>query len=191
LNLTEWIVLALVSEAPTHGWAIVRAFRPGGAIGTIWVTTGPLVYRAISRLEDAALIRSAGTATGRGPGRVILEVEPGGLEQLGEWLMRPVDHIRDLRTELLVKLVLLDRRGLDRDLLVRRQLERIQPIATALASRPLARSTIDEVIDLWRATSAEAALRFLEALLVEAADGPEAVRLPQGGATMPEDAPTL
>jgi PadR family transcriptional regulator AphA len=164
LNLTEWIVLALASEAPTHGWTVVRALRRDSPLGEVWSSSGPLVYRAVSRLQDADLLQSVGVAEGHGPNRVILEATPAGLEQVREWLLQPVDHVRDVRTALLVKLLLLERRGTDRTLLVQRQRERLRPVATALAERAAAATGPDRVVAEWRALSADAVMQFLDAV---------------------------
>lgn len=164
LNLTEWVVLALASEAPTHGWTVVRALRPDSPLGEVWSRSGPLVYRAISRLQDAGLVRSAGIAGGHGPNRVMLEATPAGLEQVREWLLEPVEHVRDVRTVLLVKLLLLERRGTDRTLIIRRQRERLRPVAASFADRAATATGRDQVVAQWRAMNAEAVMRFLDAL---------------------------
>lgn len=164
LNLTEWIVLALVSEAPTHGWMVVRALRPDSPLGEVWSSSGPLVYRAIARLQDSGLLRPAGIAEGQGPQRQMLDVTPAGLEQVREWLIEPVDHVRDVRTTLIVKLLLLERRGADRSLLVHRQRDRLRPVATALAERASAAAAPDRVVAEWRALNADAVMRFLDAI---------------------------
>ena len=164
LNLTEWIVLALASEAPTHGWTVVRALRRDSPLGEVWSSSGPLVYRAVSRLQDADLLQSVGVAEGHGPNRVILEPTPAGLELVREWLLQPVDHVRDVRAALLVKLLLLERRGTDRTLLVQRQRERLRPVATALAERAAAATGPDRVVAEWRALSADAVMQFLDAV---------------------------
>ena len=164
LTLTEWIVLALIGEGPTHGWAIARALRPEGSLGAVWSCRAPLVYRAIRLLEGAALVTSTGPAAGRGPSRTILGITPAGNEAVGEWLMEPVDHVRDLRTELLVKLLLHERLGLDPSLLVRRQRDRLVPIATGLIDRVPAASGGERMVVAWRAKTAQAALEFLGAI---------------------------
>jgi len=164
LNLTEWVVLALASDAPTHGWTIVRALRRDGSLGQAWSTSGPLVYRAVSRLQDVGLLRTIGVAEGQGPNRVILEATPAGAEQVREWLTRPVDHVREMRTVFLVKLLLLEQRGADRRLLVRRQREALQPVATALSERASGATGPDRPVATWRALGADVVLRFLDTI---------------------------
>ncbi len=167
LTLTEWIVLALVGEGPTHGWACVRALRPDGPVGVVWSARGPLVYRAIRLLERAGLIAATGPAMGRGPSRTVLEITPAGSEGVNEWLIEPVAHIRDLRVELLVKLILHDRRGLDPSLLMLREHERLEPMAVALADRAATAKGADRLVAIWRSTAATAALDFVAKVQTE------------------------
>jgi DNA-binding PadR family transcriptional regulator len=186
-TLTEWVVLALVDEQPTHGWAIVRALRPDGPIGGVWTSTGPLVYRAIHLLEQGGLLRSSGSAAGQGPSRTVLEITPEGSEAVEAWLMEPVAHVRDLRSELLVKLLLLERRGLDPALLVRRQRERLRPVARGLRRQARTVRGTDRLVPLWRATAVGAALRFLSA--VEAGSDDRRTPPADGAETEPVDTP--
>jgi DNA-binding PadR family transcriptional regulator len=172
LSLTEWVALALASEAPTHGWTIVRELRRDGPIGAVWSTSGPLVYRAISRLLDVGLLRSVGLAEGQGPNRVILEATPAGAEMVAEWLEQPVDHVREMRTAFLVKVLLLERRGGDRRLLVGRQRERLGPVAAALAERAAGAPDPDRPVAAWRAYNADAVMRFLDAIDPDRPDDP-------------------
>jgi len=163
-TLTEWVVLALVDDGPTHGWSIVRALRPDGPIGRVWTSTGPLVYRAIHLLEEGGLLRASGAAAGRGPSRIVLEITAEGAAAVRAWLGEPVVHVRDLRSELLVKLLLLERRGLDPVPLVRLQRERLRPVAGALRRDAREAGGADRLVALWRATSIATALRFLDAV---------------------------
>ena len=161
LTLTEWVVLALVTEGPTHGWAIARAMRPAGSIGAVWSCRAPLVYRAITRLVEADLVRAAGPAQGNGPNRTLLQATAAGIEAVGAWLREPVAHVRDLRSELLVKLLLLERRGLDRAPLVGRQRERLDELAAGLESQADGAAGSERLVALWRSTTMRAARDFL------------------------------
>ena len=171
-NVTEWVILALASEAPTHGWTVVRALRRDGSLGGVWSSSAPLVYRAVSRLQDVGLLQSVGSAEGRGPNRVMLEATSAGSKRVAEWLTRPVDHVRDVRTAFLIKLLLLERRGADRTLLVQRQREQFQPMVDALAERAAAETGPDRLVAAWRALNADAVMRFLDAIDPDQADEP-------------------
>jgi DNA-binding PadR family transcriptional regulator len=169
LTLTEWVVLALVAEGPTHGWAIARAMRPGGSIGGVWSCRAPLVYRAIARLVEADLVRPAGPAQGDGPNRTLLEATSTGSEAVATWLREPVAHVRDLRSELLVKLLLLERLGQDRAPLVRRQRQRLDELAAGLDGQADVSAGSERLVALWRSTTMRAARDFLGVLDGEAA----------------------
>ena len=122
LSLTEWVVLALVGEAPTHGFAVARELQAETDLGRILTVHRPLVYRALSRLEEAGLVEEAATEPGdAGPNRTVMRATRRGKAALKRWFVHPVDHIRDLRIEFLIKLRLTERRGNDAQPLVAAQ----------------------------------------------------------------------
>src|SRR6476646_9965143 len=93
----EWSVLALLAEQPGHGWVLARQMTRTGDIGAVWSLGRPLVYRALELLD----------ALGR--------------DELERWLAEPVDHVRDVRSTFLLKLILIDRAGLDPEPLLEAQ----------------------------------------------------------------------
>jgi DNA-binding PadR family transcriptional regulator len=160
-TLTEWVVLALVAEGSTHGWAIARAMRPDGSIGGVWSCRAPLVYRAIALLVEADLVRPAGPAQGKGPNRILLEATATGRAAVDAWLREPVAHVRDLRSELLAKLLLLERLGQDRAPLVGRQRRLLDELSTSLGRQAERATGSERLVALWRSTTTRAALDFL------------------------------
>jgi hypothetical protein len=72
-----------------------------------------------------------------------------------------VEHVRDIRSHLLLKLALLDRAGDDPADLLRRQREVLEPIATAIEARH-AEGGFDAILLAWRRATAAAALDFLD-----------------------------
>jgi DNA-binding PadR family transcriptional regulator len=163
LSLGEHVVLALLVEQPRHGWAIVRELAPGGAVGRIWSLSRPLTYRATDTLGARRLVRPSGSEQAGGPRRTILAPTAAGRRAVERWLAAPVEHPRDVRTELLLKLVLGGRLGLDTRPLLRAQR---QAFRTAFAALGRAAGGPDaDVVDRWRHESAEAIDRFLAAEL--------------------------
>ena len=77
------------------------------------------------------------------------------------WLEAPVEHLRDVRTELLVKLFLRQRAGLDNEALLAAQQDAFAPTIDVLTSSDVD----DDLVDLWRRESARAVRRFLEQAL--------------------------
>jgi DNA-binding PadR family transcriptional regulator len=159
LSLGEHAVLALLAEAPRHGWAIVRELARDGDLGRIWTLSRPLTYRAMDTLAARALVRATGTEPGRGPRRTILTATPSGRREVDRWLGAPVAHLRDVRTELLLKLAFSRRVGRDPRPLLRGQQREFRTIFAALA-RSTGRPDAD-IVDIWRHESAESVRRFL------------------------------
>src|SRR6516225_1141748 len=110
----EWAVLALLCERPAHGWALAGQLAPTGELGSIWSLTRPLVYRSLEILEARQLIAPAGSEPGvRGPNRTIFRATAAGHEAVGLWLSEPVEHVREGRSLLLLKLVFAQRNCID------------------------------------------------------------------------------
>lgn len=100
------IVLALVDEAPKHGFAVAALTAETGELGRAWHLPRPIVYRAVTRLTDLGLVRVQSTEPGqRGPQRSVLAVTGDGAGQTARWLREPVPHVRDVRSALLAKRV--------------------------------------------------------------------------------------
>ena len=167
LSRSEWIVLSLVCEGPTHGNAVSRLVGPDGDLGQIWRVPKGVVYRSLDRLSGFGLIRSAGEEPShQGPIRFLIEATEAGQARATSWQHRPVQHTRDIRSELLVKLALLDRSGADpHDLLVA-QHGLLVPVASALRDRMAAATGFDRTLLLWRYENVSATVRFLDALVL-------------------------
>ena len=161
LSLAEWVCLTLITQKVTHGWAIGTMLATDGELGRIWSLSRPLAYRAIDGLVEKDLATRKGQEAGRGRDRVILAPTAAGRRLSRAWLDRPVEHLRDVRTELLVKLVLRERAGLDNDALLVAQQAKFEPAIDALTSS----SPNDDLVDLWRRESARAVRRFLDQAL--------------------------
>jgi PadR family transcriptional regulator AphA len=161
LPLAGSVCLALIAQDVSHGWALGSMLAPDGEIGRVWSLSRPLTYRAIDGLVDKGLVTRTGQAAGRGRDRVTLAATAAGRRSADGWLATPVIHLRDVRTELLVKLVLRERAGLDRASLLAAQRQLFEPVIDALTST----HPDDDVVDLWRRESARAVRRFLDAAL--------------------------
>lgn len=160
LSLTEWVVLALLAETPSHGFAIAKEVRAGSDLGRIITVHRPLVYRALDRVVGAGLAEPHHTEPGdAGPNRTVLRLTRRGRAAVDRWLDQPVEHIRDLRIEFLPKLRLNQRRDRDPATLIS-----AQQIALAEVFDQLTVLPDDDVVDLWRRHNASAAQAFLDRL---------------------------
>ena len=166
LSQAEWLALCLLSEGPTHGFAIAGLLAQDGSLGHVWHVQKTVIYRAVRRLEHLGLIMVSPKQPNRlGPEKAQLQVTPDGRQAAEGWLRRPAGHHREIRSELLVKLALLDRAGVDPRDLLRAQRGQLVPIAAALASEMRTATGYDYALALWRHESVSATLRFLDALL--------------------------
>ena len=130
----------------------------------MWSLSRPLTYRSIDQLTAQGFIHALGEEPGiAGGNRTILAATRVGRAQLRKWLATPVTHLRDLRSELLLKLVLADQCGIDITSMLELQRAHIEELATALAVQSEGAAPID-VVALWRTESSQAALRFLDCI---------------------------
>jgi DNA-binding PadR family transcriptional regulator len=164
LTLPEWLVLAILGQQPAHGFAVAQLTAPGGELGRIWQIPKAVVYRSIGRLLDAGLITPEGVEPGLGPQRTVYSVTPEGRDSARDWLRTPVAHVRDIRSQLLLKLALLDRAGDDPAELLRRQRAELEPIARAMEARLEECAGFDRILLAWRHSTVQAALDFLETI---------------------------
>ena len=172
LSLAEWLVLCLVCEKPQHGFAIARLLGSDGELGKIWRVPKPVVYRALQRLEQAGLLLpTAPEPSSMGPVREPVKVTAEGRKLAAAWLTTPASHARDVRSELLVKLALLDRSATDPGSLLDAQRDQLIPVARALEERLAAATGFDRTLVLWRSETISATLRFLEAMRDNGQDG--------------------
>jgi molybdopterin-binding protein len=158
LPLGELVCLALVDDGVNHGWAIGTALAPDGELGRVWTLSRPLTYRAIDQLAAKALIQRDGQHAAQGRERTILSCTPAGRRVARRWLDQPVEHLREVRTELLLKLLLRRRRGLAIEDLLHAQQEAFRDHLDALT----AVGPDTDPVALWRRESARAVRRFLD-----------------------------
>jgi PadR family transcriptional regulator AphA len=161
LLLGEWACLGILYPAPTHGFAIAARLKPEGDIGRVWSLSRALTYRSLDQLALRGLVQAVGEEPGiAGGNRTILAATRTGRAQLRRWLTTPVEHLRDLRSELLLKLVLADQCQVEIGDMLDRQRRRIESLCTVIDEQVAAAP--HDVVTLWRSESSHAALRFLD-----------------------------
>jgi DNA-binding PadR family transcriptional regulator len=162
LSLNEWAVLGCLVERPRHGYDIAAALAPGEEVGTVWRVSRQHVYRALDRLVALGLAEPRRSEPGAGgPRRQVYGASRQGRERLRRWLRAPVDHLRDVRGELLLKLVVARRLAVDPSPLVEAQRQRFDEPLAALAVAPES----DDPVALWRHHSGAAVTAFLDDLV--------------------------
>jgi PadR family transcriptional regulator AphA len=170
LTPNELCILALLMERPAHGWKLSDLLERGGEIGAIWSIARPLVYTSLRRLESDGCIKTTGIERGsRGPHRVIYGVTPKGRSVARRWLREPVDHVRDIRSLFLLKVVLSKRLGLDAEPLLVAQRALLTPLVAFLEARlddvDPATEPAEEAVLYFRLDRAKTTVRFIDHLL--------------------------
>ena len=166
LLLGEWACLGVLTAQRAHGFAVAKRLAASGDIGRVWSLSRPLTYRALDMLVELGMIRAVAEERGAaGPNRMVLGATPKGRRALRAWLHQPVGHLRDVRGELLLKLLVSDINGVDAAPLVAAQLRMFAALHEALMeqSEPAGGQRLDPVA-VWRQENADAAVRFLSRL---------------------------
>lgn len=163
LLLGEWACLGVLHIGPMHGFAVAAHLKPTGDVGRVWSLSRALTYRALDQLVAHGYVEAVGTEPGIAGGeRTILAPTRTGRAQLRAWLATPVTHLRDLRTELLLKLVIADLCDVDIAPMLAAQRAQVAELSEAIDAQVRADPT--DIVARWRSESSRAALRFLEQL---------------------------
>ena len=103
-----------------------------------------------------------------GPQRQLVTITPDGRGLLGQWLAAPVRHARDVRSQLMLKLALAGRLGLDVAPLLDAQRRSLEPVVAGLERhRDEAPAGFDRDLAIWRLEAGRAVLRFLDQVAEE------------------------
>ncbi len=157
LGLAEQVCLTLIVQGVSHGWALGTLLASEAELGRIWSLSRPLTYRAVDSLVERALVQRDDPQGAPRRERATLRATPAGRDVTTQWLSTPAAHLRDLRTELLLKVVLRQRAGLEIASLLDAQIDLLDDTITALTTP----GPHDDVVALWRQENARAARRFL------------------------------
>ncbi|MET0458404.1 MAG: PadR family transcriptional regulator [Ilumatobacteraceae bacterium] len=164
LLLGEWACLAILVHGRAHGYDVSLQLAKGSSIGRVWTLSRPLTYRSLDQLTQRGLITPVREERGRAGGnRTILAPTTQGRARLRRWLRQPVEHLRDVRSELLVKLILCELVGADSRPLLEAQRALFAPMAAGLTTSPA--ETVVDPVAAWRDESSRAVLRFLDRML--------------------------
>jgi PadR family transcriptional regulator AphA len=121
-----------------------------------------LTYRALDRLVMLELAKPLHTEPGDGgPKRLVHQITPAGKRRLKRWLGEPVKHVRDMRIEFQLKLILLQRSGSSPLALIEKQRRLLEPTLVALDTHS---NDPPDLLELWRQHNAAATDGYLQAL---------------------------
>jgi PadR family transcriptional regulator AphA len=157
----EYAVLGLLAIRPMHGYEMARYFDRDD-LTEVCPVEQSLLYTYLRNVEERGLVAAREIRVGRRPPRRIFHLTGPGRAALDEWLKRPVDRIREVRLDFLLKLYML--RELDpaaeRDL-VRRQLEVCETYRERLEGRAATASGFEALVVGSKLSAARATVDWL------------------------------
>lgn len=162
LSLADNVCLALIVNGAEHGWAVVQQLQPETRFGRIWSLSRALTYRSIEHLIELKYIRRRGVTAGKGADRRLIHATSIGRNVSHQWLETPVEHLRDVRTELLLKLELRTQAKKQNVAFIRRQQKMFAPVISSLETTAQSSKV---PVDLWRSESAKSVDKFLRLLV--------------------------
>ncbi|HRE01799.1 MAG TPA: PadR family transcriptional regulator, partial [Ilumatobacteraceae bacterium] len=155
LLLGEWACLGLLATGRSHGFAVATQLKPSSDLGRVWSQSRPLVYRALDHLTELGYVTPTGEEPGiAGGNRTIYAVTPLGRRRLRTWLTTPVAHLRDVRSELVMKVMLAERCRVDLRPMLAAQRAQFAALAESLAGQRAS----GDVVATWRSEFADAAI---------------------------------
>lgn len=111
-TMFEDALLGLLHEGPRHGYDLASHFAEGGDLAAVGRLGKSQLYALLKALEEHGLARATLREGDGGPARRVFQVTEPGRKRFAEWVHRPVDSVRGLRVEFLLKLYFLARLGL-------------------------------------------------------------------------------
>ena len=94
--------------SPKHGYEIARSLQQDGLPDVTWIEQNVL-YSYLKTLESRGLIAGHEERPGSHPPRRVFQLTPKGEEVVDAWLRRPVERLREVRLEFMLKLYFLHR----------------------------------------------------------------------------------
>ena len=102
----EFAVLGLLAIRPMHGYEMARYFDRDELLDVCPIEQS-VVYAYIRNVEERGLVRWDETRVGLRPPRKIYELTDAGHAALQAWLQKPVERLREMRLDFLLKLYFL------------------------------------------------------------------------------------
>jgi PadR family transcriptional regulator AphA len=104
LGAADYAILGLLREQPRHGYELAEFFREGGALASVCGMPLNVLYAQVHRLERFGLIAGTPEPAGGTRWRTVLRLSPAGEGAFLAWLDQPVDRMREVRQDFLLKL---------------------------------------------------------------------------------------
>lgn len=102
----KYAILGILKEKPRHGYELKSLFDE--KVGEFWSLNYGQIYTTLDRLEKEGLVNHTQEEQETRPDRKVYYISSKGIQQLGQWLQKPVTKTRALRDEIFIKLLFLE-----------------------------------------------------------------------------------
>ncbi len=163
----EFAVLGLLGMRPMHGYEMARYFDRD-ELTEVCPIEQSVLYAYIRNVEDRALVRWQERRVGLRPPRKIYELTPAGRAVLDAWLRTPVDRLREVRLDFLLKLYFLHQMDPAAEgALLAEQIARCEHYRDGLAARSLTAEGFGRLVAGSKLSAAQSTLAWLRGYLSE------------------------
>lgn len=100
---SEFVLLGLINEKPTHGYDLHKMITDPDAIGMIWNVKMSNLYAQLEKLAQKGFISGVLQAGHTHPNRTEYKITPKGQEVFQDWVKSVVQHPRDFRQEFMAR----------------------------------------------------------------------------------------
>lgn len=111
LTPAQYAVLGLLQDTPAHGYQLQRSFMPDGDLGAVLPLEQASLYGALKDLAGHGLIQGVEARDGLRPPKTVYQLTAAGEHHLNGWLKRPVERLRQVRLDFLLKIYFTRTRG--------------------------------------------------------------------------------
>lgn len=103
LTPVQYAILGLLHEQAAHGYELQRSFLEGSDLAGVVHLEQPSLYAALKDLAGRQLIEGTETREGLRPPRTVYSLTKEGRHVLDGWLRTPVERLRQVRLDFLLK----------------------------------------------------------------------------------------
>lgn len=170
----EFAVLGLLQRQPMHGYEMARYFDRDD-LSEVCPIEQSLLYTYLRNVEERALVAWTEVRVGLRPPRKLYELSGEGREMIEAWLDEPVQRLREVRLEFLLKLYFLHSLSVGRErALLGRQIEICEQYRERLMKREAKSVGFARLVAASKRSGAESTLAWLQEYAWELEHGEEA-----------------
>ena len=111
ISAAQYAILGLLRETPSHGYELQHWFTDDAELGAVLPLEQASLYAALKDLAARGLIGGTETREGLRPPRTVYALTAEGRRLLERWMSQPVERLRQVRLDFLLKMYFARKRG--------------------------------------------------------------------------------